>query len=213
MIINFLGDSITEGYSATSKDNCYVSLAGKILNCKVNNYGICGTRIARQSIPSFEPSFDLDYCSRAKDLDPNADFTIVFGGTNDYGHGDAPIGKLGDKTPFTFYGAVQCLIDELLKRFKKEQIIFLSPLYRFNENDPLGDGSRIKPTIPLQGYRDVLKEVVEKNDIKYFDVKDQFGKPEDTDLFSDGLHPNDKGHQKLAEILANYIAKRQKNNG
>ena len=41
------------------------------------------------------------------------------------------------------------------------------------------------------------------------DVKDLMGKPEDTDLYADGLHPNDKGHAKLAEILADFVSKRK----
>lgn len=42
----FLGDSITEGVGASSKDTCYVSVFGKISGAEVKNFGISGTRIA-----------------------------------------------------------------------------------------------------------------------------------------------------------------------
>lgn len=204
MIINVLGDSITEGALASSEDKEFVSVLANLLNCKVNNYGISGSRIARQHVTSDNPRFDLFFGSRVKDL-VSSDLVIVFGGTNDYGHGDASIGNIKDKTPDTFYGGMNYLVDELLKKYNKKQILFVLPLYRLNEDDPLGDHLRKEATLSLQGYRDVMVEVLNNRNIKYIDIKDIFGKPETSDLFGDGLHPNDKGHRLIAELLAGYI--------
>ena len=209
MVINFLGDSITEGCGASRYENGFVPLIEKLLNCQVNNYGIGGTRIAKQLTPSLDPKWDLDFGSRVKELDPNADLTFVFGGTNDFGHGDAPIGNISDTEPTTFCGAMNNLIKELLKKFKKEQIVFILPIYRFNDDDPLGDHYRYKPTMPLQGYRDLMTEIISRYNIEVLDIKDLVGKPKDTKYFDDGLHPNDAGHRKITEILANFISKRQ----
>ena len=204
MIINVLGDSITEGALASSEDKTFVSTLARLLNCKVNNYGISGSRIAKQLVPSAEPRFDLFFGSRVKDLVP-ADLVIVFGGTNDYGHGDASIGNIEDKTPDTFYGGMNYLISELLKKYRKEQILFILPLYRINEDDPLGDHLRKEATLSLQGYRDIMSEVLQSNNINYLDIKDNLGRPGENDHFGDGLHPNDKGHRLIAELLAKYI--------
>ena len=205
MIINVLGDSITEGAAASSQENTFVSLLGKELNATVHNYGISGSRIAKQHVPSECPRFDLFFGSRVKDLDPKADFTIVFGGTNDYGHGDAPIGEIGDKTPDTFCGAVDYLVRELLKRFNREQIVFILPLYRKGEESPYGEGNKKEPALPLQGYRDLMVKILNYYDINILDVKDLMGRPEESDLYGDGLHPNDKGHLKLANLIVEYI--------
>lgn len=205
MLINFLGDSITEGAAASSQDKNYVQLVGKLLNCEVRNYGISATRIAKQVIPSLDPVWDKYFASRVADLDSKADYTIVFGGTNDYGHGDAPIGKVGDKTPDTFCGAIDDLCNELLKKFDKKQLIFILPLYRKNEDNPYGEGNKKIPSLTLQGYRDLMVEVLKKYDVDIFDVKDLMGKPEDVDLYADGLHPNDKGHLKLANLIVEHI--------
>lgn len=99
-IINFLGDSITEGVGVTNLNNRYDNRLKRQLHLKgVYNYGIGGTRLAHQSTPSEKPRHDLCFCGRAYDLNPNADITLVYGGVNDYIHGDAPFGNLTDATP------------------------------------------------------------------------------------------------------------------
>ena len=125
MKINFLGDSITEGWGASSPEKGFVTLVGNALNCEVNNYGIGGTRIAISAVPSIEPRWDLYFGERVKDMDKDADIVFVFGGTNDYGHGTAPFGEFGDKDPRTFYGAVDYLINQLLLYYKKDRIVFI----------------------------------------------------------------------------------------
>ena len=88
---NFLGDSITEGHCASTPDKCYIEiLKQKYGLSEARNYGISGTRIARQQRTYMFPEFDRDFCSRVGDMDKDADIVIVFGGTNDHGHGDAP---------------------------------------------------------------------------------------------------------------------------
>ena len=205
MLIDFFGDSITEGAGASSQDKCFVERVGQILNCQVLNHGIGGTRFAHQHKPSDDPRWDLDFCYRLKDLNRNADLVFVFGGTNDYGHGDAPIGKPEDDSPDTFYGACNFIVRSLLNMYKKEQITFILPLHRIDENNPLGDGYKAKPSLVLDGYRNIIIEVLNKNDIAYIDIRDNMGKAEENPLFMDGLHPSDEGHELIAHYVVDYI--------
>lgn len=205
MIIDFFGDSITEGAMASSQDKCFVERVGQLLNCTVINHGVSGTRFARQKEPSSEPRFDLDFCYRLKDLNRNADYVFVFGGTNDYGHGDAPIGAKEDNTPDTFYGAVNYLASNLLKMYRKEQIAFILPLYRLNEDNPYGEGNKKEPSLTLEGYRKIICEVLDKYHIRYLDFRNEIGKAENNPLIYDGLHPNDKGHELLANLIVKYL--------
>ena len=100
--VNFLGDSITEGVGASCECNRYTDvLAREFGLLRANNYGVSGSRIARQTVMTDEPH-DRDFCMRMSEMDENADAVVVFGGTNDYGHGDAPLGVPSDRTPFTF---------------------------------------------------------------------------------------------------------------
>lgn len=208
--INFLGDSITEGCMASKPENGYVSLIGKMLNAEVRNYGIGGTRIAWRPDPSEDPRWDMFFGDRVKDMNHDADLVVVFGGTNDWGRGACPFGKLGDTTPKTFYGAMDYLINELLKFYWKNQLIFVIPLYREGENERYGDGTKKYANMTLPEYRAAMEEVLNKYGIDYIDFKDEIGKGENNPLLADGLHPNDKGYKKIAEILGAYIAKRIK---
>ena len=203
--INVLGDSITEGACASKEENTFVVLLGKMLNAESRNYGISGTRIAKQQVPSIPAKHDLYFALRAKDMNHDADYVIVFGGTNDFGHGDAPFGEIGDKTPDTFCGAVDDLVNVLLRYYKKEQIIFIPPLYRLDEDNPYGDGSKKVPNKTLKEYREALTKIVESYGIKVLDIKDEIGRPENNPMSADGLHPTDAGHYKIAQLISDYI--------
>ena len=95
MKINFLGDSITRGAGASVYEKSYVESVGKILGCEVYNYGVGGTRIATQKVTFEDTMYDEHFMLRAVKME-DSDFVFVFGGTNDYGHGDAMFGKPGD---------------------------------------------------------------------------------------------------------------------
>jgi lysophospholipase L1-like esterase len=115
-VVCFLGDSITEGAGASSPDKCLVSLFTKAHpEAKVYNFGIGGTRIAKQITPSVNSRWDKYFAGRIKDMPKVADLIFVFGGTNDYGHGDAPFGEFGDTDEYTFSGAVYSLMKKLIE--------------------------------------------------------------------------------------------------
>ncbi len=211
MIINFLGDSITEGSCAGSVEGIYSAVCCSLIGAKEGNYGLSGTRIARQRV-NINGNPDEDFLLRARWMAP-CDFLFVFGGTNDYGHGDAPFGKRGDATPWTFYGALKCLIDYLLevKNLKKEQICFVLPALRYDEENRHGDGSIYwmdKPS--LEEYRKAIVEVCSDYGIDTLRIS-SLPMPETnapSEYHVDGLHPNAKGHHLLGEELAEYLKKK-----
>ena len=209
MKILFLGDSITAGAGLNTKEEMFTTLVGKLTNAQIVNYGVGGTRIARNSAPSEDPSYDNDFLRRAEDMDKTADFVFVFGGTNDYGHGDAPIGNENDDSPYTFHGGLNNVIKRLCEIYGKDKIVFMLPTRRFDEEDLFGEGHRTKPTLNLKGYVDIIRAKCEKLGIDYIDLyNDGIPKPETNtgDEFSvDGLHPNDKGHLLIAERIKKYL--------
>lgn len=212
LTINFLGDSITEGACATEPKFCYVQRVGAKLGCKVNNCGISGTRIAPQHMPSECAAFDRDFLQRAAEM-PDADLVFVFGGTNDYGHGDADLGTLTDQTSDTFCGAVHQLANYLVERYGKNNVCFILPIHRFNEDNPLGEGARAKPTMSLKQYREMERAIVQQFGIACLDFSDIFPEPTTntpTELFQDGLHPTNKGHALIAERICNFVEARFK---
>ena len=194
ILINFLGDSITEGLKWQKKE-IFCFYLSKWLNIKVNNQGYHATRIARQD------DDDKDFNYRLKDLDDKADFTFIFGGTNDYGMGEAEIGDINSDTNYTFYGAVKNLVKDLLKKFSNDKICFILPLSRFDEDKVVTHG-------PLSKYRDIIKEICNLNKIDYLDLCKELPIPSNegkTEFFKDGLHPNKQGHKIIARNIIKYL--------
>lgn len=114
--VAFLGDSITEGVGASSLKTCFVRVFARNEGALARNYGISATRIARQKDKVAFNDFQ-DFVSRVETLETDADIVVVFGGTNDYGHGDAPFGSPEDATADTFCGACNVLFERLNERF------------------------------------------------------------------------------------------------
>ncbi|MGM9637056.1 MAG: SGNH/GDSL hydrolase family protein [Eubacteriales bacterium] len=207
--INFLGDSITEGHGVAHYENIFHQRM--LASCGLaaaRNYGIGGTRIARQQKPT-DPNWDRYFASRIDEMDPDADIVVVFGGTNDYGHGDAPIGTFADRTPDTFYGAMHDLILRLFEKYGDATLVFMTPTHRGNEYSPRGDGYK-EPTLPLVGYVDIIKEVCRYYGIPVVDLYANVAiQPEVPILrekyIPDGLHPNDAGHKIIADRLTGFL--------
>lgn len=210
--INFLGDSITAGFGCSDWCNRFTDLLVKDYGVKkANNYGICGSRFAQQLNDKGEV-VDQDYCMRLEEMDEAADAVVVFGGTNDFGHGTAPLGVPTDRTPETFWGACHYLMNELLTRYPGKPVVFLTPLHRLNENDPKGDGSKKFSVAPLKAYRDIIIEVAAQYSLPVLDLYATSGMQPENEacrnaLIPDGLHPNDAGHVILARRIANFLAK------
>lgn len=207
--IVFLGDSITQGAGATNEENVYLEVCAKKLGAKAVNFGVGGTRIAPQITPSAEAFCDEYFLLRAKKMDKDADLVVVFGGTNDFGHGDAPFGRIGDKDPATFCGAYDALIEYLMATYGKEKLIIVYPLRRRNETATNGDGSKADGSKPLAEYHDAEKAIAEKCGLKSVDFWNDGdlnpNTPDGNENFADGLHPNDIGHRLLGEKLAEAI--------
>ncbi len=212
-VINFLGDSITEGSGINNRyDN--------FMKCKyglkaVHNYGIGGTRLAHQYNPSNCPRHDLNMCARAYDMAWDANIIVVYAGVNDYLHGDAPFGEIGDKTNATFCGAVDWLMKFLTETYHWTKVVFVTPAkcvfhgitdYRNVSNyAPKRDDAR-----PLRDYCEVIIEAGKRHSVPVLDLFnalpiDMLDEGERAKYTNDGLHFNDLGHEVLADTVAEFL--------
>lgn len=217
--VNFLGDSITEGTGVTDRANCRYDnrLAAMCGLAAANNYAIGGTRLAHQMHPSEKPRYDLCFCGRAYEMDTSADMVIVYGGVNDYIHGDAPFGQPGDTTPATYCGGVYFLMNYLREVYGNKPIIFMTPARCFlrKEVSDLIPSTHAKKTTPgkaLLAYVEVIRETAKQFGIPVLDLYHDLGiDPHNEDDFNtytvDGLHFNDVGHGVIAEKLKEFIEK------
>lgn len=205
LTINFLGDSITQGHGTTAPEMTFHQIIKeKYAMANAYNYGIGGTRIARQTEPSKDCLvWDLDFVLRAEIMDKNADAIVVFGGTNDYGHGDAQFGTEDSEDIYTFCGAVNALITKLTHDFPNAKIIFMTPLHRANETVPKTQNGKI-----LSDYVDAIQSICAKRSIAVIDLF-QINPidPSDAELMPDGLHPSDRGHEVMAQVIAEELLK------
>lgn len=215
--VNFLGDSITEGTGVSDViNNCYQNRLAKMCGLSaVNTYAIGGTRLAHQIHPSEKPRYDLCFCGRAFDMDTTADMVIVYGGVNDYIHGDAPFGKIGETTPATYCGGVYFLMHYLRKNYGDKPIVFMTPARCFLRKEvddliPSKHVRKISGGMPLVDYVDVILETAKQFQIPVLDLYRNLGiDPHDQAMFDtytiDGLHFNDDGHALIANLLKTFI--------
>ena len=209
--ISFLGDSITEGAGASSRETCFVSVVGRKTGAVVQNCGIGGTRIARRETPSANPRHDLCFLDRVAELDPDADAIVVFGGTNDFGHGNGKLGTFDDspENEYTFYGALRSLCLRLIRKYPTKPIVFMTPLHRKSEDATENEVGL--PCRPLREYVAVIKEICAEYSIPVLDLFATAGiqpriEEQRIAFCPDGLHPNDRGAEKIADLVIEFLS-------
>ena len=215
-IINFLGDSITEGAGVGDIANCrYDNVIHKKYELAAhNNYGVGGSRLAYQSVPSEKPAHDLYFLGRAHKMDKNADIVVVYGGVNDYIHGDAYFGTMEDTAPTTFCGAVYALMQFLTTEYAEKTIVFMTPAhmcYKGVSDSVVSPRPMKKPDAkPLQAYVDVIKARGKEFGIPVLDLFENLGIDANNDIERetytvDGLHFNNEGQAFLAKALGDFL--------
>lgn len=211
--VAFLGDSITEGAGTTASQYRYDRRIAKAFGLKeALNCGVGGTRIAHQHKASEKPRWDLCFCARAYDIDPKSDLILVFGGTNDYGHGDAPFGTVGDTTPDTFCGAVEFLMTFLKEQYPGSRLAFLTPIRCQGCEAPSPHENKGPDARPLWDYAQVILEKGKAHGIPVLDAYHSLdidpNREDDCQAYTvDGLHLNNAGHEKLAALVGAFLSK------
>ncbi len=213
--IAFLGDSITEGVGVTDQQNRYDNILLREYGLAgTQNQSVSGSRLAHQMVPSEKPHYDLCFSGRAYFLAPDADVCVVYGGVNDYIHGDAWMGTEDDTTPATFWGGVNFLMQALKAKYPGKPIVFLTParscLRGVTDENPSPRPMKKPDAMALEGYANIILAAGKKNDVHVLDLfhclpvnpnhKEDFEK-----YTTDGLHFNDEGHKLLAGYLAEFL--------
>ncbi|MBQ7064036.1 MAG: SGNH/GDSL hydrolase family protein [Firmicutes bacterium] len=208
---NFLGDSITFGHGLADRSDVFWSLLAARDGVIARGYGISGTRIARQQPggPPEKAKYDVHFVTRVPDMDPDADLVVVFGGTNDYGHGNAPIGRPEDRDDTTFYGALHCLYLALLSRYPNASIVVMTPLHRLNEHSAWNEWG-VRNVGCLEDYVNAIQETAAYYGIPVLDLYRLSGMQPENPLqrelyMPDGLHPNKAGQERIYHLLRSFL--------
>lgn len=207
--IAFLGDSITEGVGVSSHASLYWQRIAQETGAQCFGYGISGTRIAPQK-DMVSAEEDRYFGSRVAQMTPDLDAVVIFGGSNDFGHGTAALGTIADRTNDTFYGAYYCLLRQLIERYPNAQIVALTPLHRETEDELVYAPLQLRRSGSLSVYAQAIRDVAEFFGVPVVDLyrhcmiqpripvlKEKYA--------PDGLHPNDEGHGLIAKCVLSVL--------
>jgi len=100
-------------------------------------------------------------------------------------------------------------LSELLKQAQQfpAKIVFVGfvPIDESKTTPFEWNPDRVLTTENLNKYQGALKSFCAENNIPFIDVYENFIKEDYKNLLDDGLHPNSSGHQKIFEIVRDYL--------
>ena len=200
-----LGDSIAYGIGATDRTtDSWVALLEKYTKSKITNLAISGASLQYRAAAESEAK-SVYTVSTETDFTPY-DYVIISAGTNDI---LANIGEPSDSINTTACGALNLIVQNILTSNPNCQILFFGPMFR--NRFQAGDGHNSddyayndKWVIDLA---DNLQATAEKNHIPNKNMYRTFelNKYNANVLLADGLHPNNKGHYRIYEVIKSFI--------
>lgn len=198
-----VGDSITAG-SGTTK--IYYNVLKDLLDLKsVTGMGVAGSCV---SATSNYGTSNSPLINRYQNI-PNADLITIFMGTNDYGH-NTPLGTIADSTDVSFYGALNVIISGIITAHPTARLIWVTPLHRYNFGGLTYDWTENGAGHTLADYVNAIKDVCNRYSVPVIDLFAISGLNPcisgiKSNYIPDGLHPNAKGHEKIAGFMAKYL--------
>jgi lysophospholipase L1-like esterase len=171
------GDSVAEGWTASTPALAWPATAGRDHGLNVANLGYAGA--ARGEIASAEQIAPLD-----------ADVISISHGTNCW-----------TRTPHSMdmmRAAVAAFLDVVRQGHPETPIVVVSPVVR---PDAESTPNRLGAT--LVDLRNTMEEVARERDVLLLPGADLLG-PEH---LADGIHPDDEGHRIMAEVIGAEVAK------
>ncbi len=136
------------------------------------------------------------------------DLCIIAVGTNDF-RLNIPLGEYSSDKNYditTFYGAYQATLDYILKE-NQIQICLFTPLQRDNSGYSVSSVNTAGKSLP--DYISAIKDLGEKYSLSVCDMFAGCGIDMSNlrEYTIDGLHPNDKGYEKMGAFALEFISK------
>ncbi|GAB3526541.1 SGNH/GDSL hydrolase family protein [Arthrobacter monumenti] len=180
-VVAFIGDSYAEGQGASAEENRWTTLLSEQLGWVEMNFARGGSGYVSAVTDNAELACGLDYCPSYSEMvdkvaEAEPDIVFVSGGRNDTG-----------TAGFVLEAKINDLYMNLRKELPEAKIVATNPVWAANDK-PFG--------APMFGA--TVKSAVKAAGGTYVDIGQPLeGRPEL--IAEDGLHPNDAGHEVLAE--------------
>ena len=201
-----IGNSITDGHGIDfAPVNGYPAQLQKLLgnDYYVKNFGVSGRTMLNKG--------DQPYMTELAWADAQAfkpDVVIIKLGTNDSKPQNWQYGEEFKQDLKQMITTLRPDLAQPAKKGKKNKkqviknegpkIILCTPIPAFKKSWGINDEIITKNIIPIQ------QEVAQEYNLQVIDLHSLFGDGKDT-MLNDGIHPNDKGAQKMAKIIADAI--------
>lgn len=201
-----IGDSITEKNTRTNL-NYHDFIKNEVQNLTVYNYGKSGTGY-------FDRSGVADLVTQT-----DIDLITVFFGTNDWGNqkstNQKQLGAFLDTGTDTISGCINTTLTGLLNKFFDKKIAVITPLPRLTNWGENAANNAYGYT--LKQLADLIKQYCDHYSIPCLDLYHESNLPvwipaANTKYFTapanstpDGLHPNDAGHQIVADKVKAFL--------
>jgi lysophospholipase L1-like esterase len=195
----FFGDSITLGLGATSNANRYSTKLAAAIALNEDNQGISGT-VLQNSAPVLANNGQDTFSVRV--VERYAKRVYILYGLNDLRFNGASFSVAN------FKNSLSQVVSSLLNNggFAVRDIYIGSPPYMnpafYNSYSPFDAGSTSKHL----SYRDASREVASMYGINWVDIYQGMLNNGGNSLISaDGIHPNNAGHQVIADLFASVL--------
>ncbi|RTE10625.1 SGNH/GDSL hydrolase family protein [Paenibacillus whitsoniae] len=188
-----LGDSITEagGYQPL--------VQAELGFARVVNYGKSGCTMTAGGERDYGATTHI-----GKAIDTSLDCVTIFAGVNDF-RLDKPLGELGTGDIYTFYGAYASVIEDILTKNPACRLSLWTPLQRDKDQYDIfyvnAAGHR------LSDYADAVVAIGRRYALPVLDLYAESGFNSWTlpHFTSDGLHPNETGHRRIADMVVPFL--------
>lgn len=215
--ITIVGDSITVGVGASDKTTTsYAAILASTLGVTVENLGINGTTLCDNVVG---PDGVTATCrlSDIKSYNKQTDYFIIQLGVNDWIRSVSAklyLGALGSDNTDTFYGALNVYARTLTQKFANTntKIIFTTPIVCKSVVGTYDSNIKNKLGYSLRDMCNAIIETASLYDIAVLDLNIESGIYYNSEAdnntsthMSDIVHPNDVGHNAIAQALIKFL--------
>lgn len=195
MNICIFGDSIAKGYYDDKKGGWVNRVKEKLSSDAVYNLGISG-----YTTEDLIEKFDTDI------FEKNPEVIIFAIGINDSEF------SVEENKNLISLNKLRKNLNYLIEKSKKftKNILFvgLNPVEEKKVSPiPWGAGGWHYLNSEIEKYNNAIKEICETENLKFINLFEEMVKINYQELLSDGIHPNSKGHQWMAEKIVEEIKK------